>query len=250
VAEKASKAVPAMAVAGVLVAAPNATAAAKVPVRTTVAVVQAHTDALVIQRAPARSYTARPGRTLAVTDTLVIHHEPTRRYTVRPGDTLSSIAQRFYGHAADWHSLYQANRSVVHDADMIFPGQVLTIPDHPPAVAGPHTPRRARSTVLITSSTLSGTLSCRGLEELWEEAGGSSAPAVTAASIAMAESSGRQFATGPVGERGYWQINPNHGALSTYDPLGNAKAAVIISDNGTNWNPWTTFTSGAYRGRC
>src|SRR5689334_24375240 len=66
VAEKASKAVPAMAVAGVLVAAPNATAAAKVPVRTTVAVVQAHTDALVIQRAPARSYTARPGRTLAV----------------------------------------------------------------------------------------------------------------------------------------------------------------------------------------
>ena len=54
----------------------------------------------------------------------------------------------------------------------------------------------------------------------------------------------------PVGERGYWQINLNHGALSTYDPLGNAKAAVIISDNGTNWNPWTTFTSGAYRGRC
>jgi hypothetical protein len=61
---------------------------------------------------------------------------------------------------------------------------------------------------------------------------------------------GRQFATGPVGERGYWQINTNHGSLSTYDPLGNAKAAVIISANGTNWHPWTTFTSGAYRGRC
>jgi LysM repeat protein len=251
VAEKASKAVPAMAVAGVLVAAPHATAAAKVPVRATMVVVQAHADALVIQRAPTRSYTARPGSTLAaVTDALVIHHEPTRRYTVRPGDTLSSIAQRFYGHAADWHWVYQANRSVVHDADMIFPGQVLTIPDHRPAVARAGTPRNARTTVLTTSSTLSGTLSCRGLEELWEEAGGSSAHADTAASIAMAESSGRQFATGPVGERGYWQINPNHGTLSTYDPLGNAKAAVIISDNGTNWNPWTTFTSGAYRGRC
>ena len=36
---------------------------------------------------------------------------------------------------------------------------------------------------------------------------------------------------------------------STRAPLGNAKAAVIISDDGGNWTPWTTFTSGAYRGR-
>ena len=42
----------------------------------------------------------------------------------------------------------------------------------------------------------------------------------------------------------------DHGSLSTYDPLGNAKAAVIISDDGTNWTPWTTYTSGAYLGRC
>ena len=104
--------------------------------------------------------------------------------------------------------------------------------------------------MLTTSATLSGTLGCPGLEELWEEAGGSGGEAVTAASIAMAESSGQQFATGAAGERGYWQINPDHGSLSTYDPLGNAKAAVIISGDGTNWTPWTTFTSGAYRGRC
>ena len=104
--------------------------------------------------------------------------------------------------------------------------------------------------MLTTSAALSGTLDCPGLEELWEEAGGSDAQAVMAASIAMAESSGQQFATGAAGERGYWQINPDHGSLSTYDPLGNAKAAVIISDNGTNWTPWTTYTSGAYLGRC
>jgi hypothetical protein len=97
---------------------------------------------------------------------------------------------------------------------------------------------------------LSGTLGCTGLEELWQEAGGSPGEAVMAASIAMAESSGQQYATGGVGERGYWQINPNHGSLSTYDPLGNAKAAVIISADGTNWTPWTTYTSGAYIGRC
>jgi hypothetical protein len=51
-------------------------------------------------------------------------------------------------------------------------------------------------------------------------------------------------------DSGYWQIHPDHGSLSTYNPLGNAKAAVIISDDGGNWTPWTTFTSGAYRGRC
>jgi hypothetical protein len=28
------------------------------------------------------------------------------------------------------------------------------------------------------------------------------------------------------------------------------KAAVIISGDGTDWTPWTTYTSGAYLGRC
>ena len=171
-----------------------------------------------------------------------MHHEPARRYTVRPRDTLSSIAQRFYGHTADWRRLYQANRAVVRDPDMIFPGEVLNIPDHP-ARSTASTP--AMPTALTTSTTLSGTLSCRGLEELWEKAGGSSARAFMAAEIAMAESSGRQFATGPVGERGYWQINTNHGSLSTYDPLGNAKAAVIISANGPSVSRLCSLLQGS-----
>jgi hypothetical protein len=144
--------------------------------------------------------------------------------------------------------MYQANRSVIKNPDVIYPGEVLNVPHEPPARSTTSTP--SGPTVLTTSTVLSGTLSCAGLEELWEQAGGSHAEAVMAASIAMAESSGRQFATGAVGERGYWQIHPDHGSLSTYNPLGNAKAAVIISDDGGNWTPWTTFTSGAYRGRC
>ena len=44
------------------------------------------------------------------------------------------------------------------------------------------------------------------------------------------------------------QINPDHGPLSTYDPIGNARAGIIISGNGTNWHPWTTFLTGACRG--
>jgi LysM repeat protein len=219
-----------VAVVGVLAAAPQAHAAVKVPARvvgSAAVAVQVHTDALVRHDQPA-----------------------SRDYTVRPGDTLSSIAERFYHHPADWRFLAQVNSGEVKNPNLIYAGEVLSVPADPPAVAA-YTPRHAtRTAVLTSSSTLSGTLGCAGLEELWEQAGGSSGQAVTAASIAMAESSGEQFATGAAGERGYWQINPDHGSLSTYDPLGNAKAAVIISGDGTNWTAWTTFTSGAYIGRC
>ena len=54
----------------------------------------------------------------------------------------------------------------------------------------------------------------------------------------------------PPGSSPWPPMDGRYGSLSTYDPLGNAKAAVIISANGTNWHPLTTFTSGAYRGRC
>jgi Tfp pilus assembly protein FimV len=235
-----------MAIAGVLIAAPQAHAGVKVAARSITIVEQIHGADQPRDRGTAGA-TALAGQ--IHTDALVIHHEQARHYTVRPGDTLSSIAQRFYGNPADWRGLYQANRSVVRNPNVIDPGEVLNVPYQLPA-SNSGTSAPAGSTVLTTSASLSGTLSCPGLEELWEQAGGSDAEAVMAASIAMAESSGQQFATGAAGERGYWQINPDHGSLSTYDPLGNAKAAVIISDDGANWTPWTTFTSGAYQGRC
>jgi LysM repeat protein len=252
VADKATKATPAMALAGVLVAAPHANAAAGAAVKTTTAVIQVHDDAVQSGTRTAGTSRVDTSTVQARTDAVVVRAQASAqatRYTVRRGDTLSSIAQRFYGSSGDWNRLYAANRSVLHNPNMIFPGQVLAIPGHLP-VASTSPASHSGSTQVTTASMLSGTLSCGGLEELWEQAGGSSGEAVTAASIAMAESSGQQFATGGVGERGYWQINPNHGSLSTYDPLGNAKAAVIISDNGQNWSPWSTFTSGAFRGRC
>jgi cell wall-associated NlpC family hydrolase len=49
------------------------------------------------------------------------------RYTVRSGDTLSAIA-RAHGFR-DWRVLYAANRDKVYDADLIFPGQVLRLPN-------------------------------------------------------------------------------------------------------------------------
>jgi Lysozyme like domain len=99
-----------------------------------------------------------------------------------------------------------------------------------------------------------GTLSCSGLEALWESAGGSPGTAFMAAEIATAESGGRQYATDDDGngtvDRGYWQVNSIHGALSTYDPAGNARAAVELSGDGTNWSPWVTYQTGAYQGQC
>jgi lysozyme-like protein len=89
------------------------------------------------------------------------------------------------------------------------------------------------------------------IRSLWTRAGGSAAAQNTAAAIAMAESSGDPGASnrnsdGSV-DRGLWQINSVHGALSTFDRMGNARAAVRISGNGRNWRPWTVFRSGAYK---
>lgn len=49
------------------------------------------------------------------------------RHTVRAGETLSAIAEeRGLG---DWRLLYAANRDKVYDPDLIFPGQVLRVPN-------------------------------------------------------------------------------------------------------------------------
>ncbi|HTX26041.1 MAG TPA: LysM peptidoglycan-binding domain-containing protein [Streptosporangiaceae bacterium] len=230
VAATAAKAAPAVAIAGVLVSSVPAHAATTAAAAGTAVSAQAHHDT---------------------------HHQAaTRTYTVEPGDTLSGIALRFYGKTADWTWIYDDNRSVVQNPDTIYAGEVLKVPDTrtttstTSATSTSYTPQHAKGTVLTSASSLSGTLGCSQLETLWEAAGGSQAEAFTAAEIAMAESGGNQYATGTVGERGYWQINPDHGSLSTYDPMGNAQAAVIISDNGTDWTPWTTYTSGDYIGRC
>jgi hypothetical protein len=79
-----------------------------------------------------------------------------------------------------------------------------------------------------------------GLERLWVMGGGNPAEEGVAACIAEHESGGRTYATGAAGERGLWQIIPGWGDLSTYDPVGNAHGAVVISHNGSNWGPWTT----------
>lgn len=49
-------------------------------------------------------------------------------YTVKAGDSLSAIAQSEYGDATEWRRIYDANRDLLDDPDVIHPGQELKIP--------------------------------------------------------------------------------------------------------------------------
>ncbi|MEZ5565683.1 MAG: peptidoglycan-binding protein LysM [Gammaproteobacteria bacterium] len=49
-------------------------------------------------------------------------------YEIKKGDTLSGIAKHFYGNAAKYPRIFEANREVIVDADKIYPGQKIRIP--------------------------------------------------------------------------------------------------------------------------
>lgn len=52
----------------------------------------------------------------------------TQTYVVEKGDTLSAIAQRVYGQASAWKRIFDANRDLLDDPDLIKPGQTLKLP--------------------------------------------------------------------------------------------------------------------------
>jgi len=100
--------------------------------------------------------------------------------------------------------------------------------------------------------------------EMYARAAGLSADrARIAGAVAMAESSGNTRAHNPVppdNSYGLWQINmigslgpdrrsklgiSSNSAL--FDPAVNARAMAMISSNGANWQPWSTYTDGSYR---
>jgi nucleoid-associated protein YgaU len=49
-------------------------------------------------------------------------------YLIKKGDTLSAIAKQFYGKANDYPKIFEANREVIKDPNLIFPGQKIRIP--------------------------------------------------------------------------------------------------------------------------
>ncbi|MDD2605560.1 MAG: peptidoglycan-binding protein LysM [Desulfobacteraceae bacterium] len=54
--------------------------------------------------------------------------EKVEYYIIKKGDTLSAIAKQFYGKANDYPKIFEANREVIKDANLIYPGQKIRIP--------------------------------------------------------------------------------------------------------------------------
>ena len=54
--------------------------------------------------------------------------EKVEYYIIKKGDTLSAIAKQFYGKPNDYPRIFEANREVIKDANLIYPGQKIRIP--------------------------------------------------------------------------------------------------------------------------
>ncbi|WP_250433433.1 peptidoglycan-binding protein LysM [Hanstruepera flava] len=65
-----------------------------------------------------------------VDDQMTVEHtEPEAQFhTVVSGDTLGKIAKNYYGNAMKYPVIFEANKPMLKDPDLIYPGQVLRIP--------------------------------------------------------------------------------------------------------------------------
>lgn len=121
------------------------------------------------------------------------------------------------------------------------------------------------SDVSLPTPTLFATI-----EGYWDDAGGPATVGEPATAIAFAENGGHPTLDAidntaypdrpgyhapipgalPEYSVGLWQINmlahPSYSEAELLTGLGNAKAAVAISSNGTDFSPWTTAVDGAY----
>ena len=52
-----------------------------------------------------------------------------RFYTVQKGDSLSKIAKEIYGDYMKWEALFAANKEVIENPDLIYPGQQIRVPE-------------------------------------------------------------------------------------------------------------------------
>ena len=54
--------------------------------------------------------------------------QPGTEYSVQPGDTLYRLSRRAYGTERQWRKIYEANRGLISDPDLLLTGRALKIP--------------------------------------------------------------------------------------------------------------------------
>lgn len=61
---------------------------------------------------------------ITVEDSTVYAH-----HTVKKGESLSKIAKKYYGNAMKYNAIFEANKHILKNPDIIHPGQELIIPN-------------------------------------------------------------------------------------------------------------------------
>ena len=55
-------------------------------------------------------------------------------YVIQKGDSLWKVAETYYKNGAKYTDIVDANKEVIKDADKIYPGQTIVIPNFDPSV--------------------------------------------------------------------------------------------------------------------
>jgi LysM repeat protein len=114
-----------------------------------------------------------------------------RSYTVQPGDTLYGISQRYWGNGKYWPALYRANRSKISDPNLIYAGQVVTIPSgRHQASSAPAPSASASSTSAPSTSAPSTADSASSASSTWPSSGSKSSTSDPSSTSTAASSKG------------------------------------------------------------
>ena len=148
-------------------------------------------DAAALAQTSPHTITTSPRTITAHLDAVVKPATPAARsYTVQPGDTLYGISQRYWGNGEYWPALYQANRSKISDPNLIYAGQVVTIPSGRHQATGAPAPSTSASASSTSTSSTSAPStgapstadSASSGSSTWPSSGSASSSTSTAAS--------------------------------------------------------------------
>lgn len=119
-----------------------------------------------------------------------------RSYTVQRGDTLYGISQRYWGNGKYWPALYQANRSKISDPNLIYAGQVLTIPSGRHQASSASAPSTSASSTSASSTSAPSTWapstvdSASSASSTWTSSGSASSTSDPSSTSTAASSKG------------------------------------------------------------